>query len=179
MRALLAYLVRRLLENGANTSFVNQIADPDLAIETLVQDPVQVIEQYAAKEGQLGLPHPAIPLPRDLYGPGAATRWVTTWRAKRPPVASRGSSSNQDGYAAGPLLAGQAGECSQGRGYSDGVCNPAQQAVPGEPVSRGLRRRRSTRRLPERRRCGRLGGPHHRRQAHAEAAAGGWAPNLA
>lgn len=65
---LLAYLVRRLLENGANTSFVNQIADPELAIETLVQDPVQVIEQHALKEGGIGLGHPAIPLPEDLYG---------------------------------------------------------------------------------------------------------------
>ena len=65
---LLAYLVRRLLENGANTSFVNQIADPDLKIETLIQDPVAVIERYAADEGGLGLPHPAIPLPEQIYG---------------------------------------------------------------------------------------------------------------
>ncbi|MBY4599905.1 trifunctional transcriptional regulator/proline dehydrogenase/L-glutamate gamma-semialdehyde dehydrogenase [Ottowia caeni] len=66
---LLAYLVRRLLENGANTSFVHQIADPDMAIETLVQDPVAAIEQSAASEGQVGSPHPAISLPNDLYGP--------------------------------------------------------------------------------------------------------------
>ncbi|NPC55595.1 trifunctional transcriptional regulator/proline dehydrogenase/L-glutamate gamma-semialdehyde dehydrogenase [Caenimonas soli] len=65
---LLAYLVRRLLENGANTSFVNQIADQTLSIEALVRDPVDTIEDYARKEGQVGLPHPAIPLPRDLYG---------------------------------------------------------------------------------------------------------------
>ncbi|MDD0840655.1 trifunctional transcriptional regulator/proline dehydrogenase/L-glutamate gamma-semialdehyde dehydrogenase [Curvibacter sp. HBC61] len=65
---LLAYLVRRLLENGANTSFVNRIADQSLALEDLVQDPVQAVEQMAAAEGTLGLPHPAIPLPRDLYG---------------------------------------------------------------------------------------------------------------
>jgi RHH-type proline utilization regulon transcriptional repressor/proline dehydrogenase/delta 1-pyrroline-5-carboxylate dehydrogenase len=65
---LLAYLVRRLLENGANTSFVNQIADPALSIETLVRDPVDIIEGFARQEGAPGLPHPAIPLPRDLYG---------------------------------------------------------------------------------------------------------------
>ncbi|TFZ05469.1 trifunctional transcriptional regulator/proline dehydrogenase/L-glutamate gamma-semialdehyde dehydrogenase [Ramlibacter henchirensis] len=65
---LLAYLVRRLLENGANTSFVNQIADQTLSIEKLVRDPVSVIHEFADKEGALGLPHPAIPLPRDLYG---------------------------------------------------------------------------------------------------------------
>jgi RHH-type proline utilization regulon transcriptional repressor/proline dehydrogenase/delta 1-pyrroline-5-carboxylate dehydrogenase len=65
---LLAYLVRRLLENGANTSFVNRIADQTLPLETLVRDPVEVIEAYAREEGSTGLPHPAIPLPRDLYG---------------------------------------------------------------------------------------------------------------
>lgn len=65
---LLAYLVRRLLENGANTSFVNRIADSNISLADLVQDPVQQIEQMAAREGTLGLPHPRIPLPRDLYG---------------------------------------------------------------------------------------------------------------
>ncbi|WP_434666023.1 trifunctional transcriptional regulator/proline dehydrogenase/L-glutamate gamma-semialdehyde dehydrogenase [Aeromonas sp. NJAU223] len=65
---LLAYLVRRLLENGANTSFVNRIADNNISLADLVQDPVQQIEQMAAREGALGLPHPRIPLPRELYG---------------------------------------------------------------------------------------------------------------
>ncbi|MCS3457916.1 trifunctional transcriptional regulator/proline dehydrogenase/L-glutamate gamma-semialdehyde dehydrogenase [Aeromonas sp. BIGb0445] len=65
---LLAYLVRRLLENGANTSFVNRIADNNISLSDLVQDPVQQIEQMAAREGALGLPHPRIPLPRELYG---------------------------------------------------------------------------------------------------------------
>lgn len=66
---LLAYLVRRLLENGANTSFVNRIADQTLSIEELVRDPIDVIEEYARHEGATGLPHPAIPLPQDLYAP--------------------------------------------------------------------------------------------------------------
>ena len=65
---LLAYLVRRLLENGANTSFVNRIADHSISIQELVADPVHTIEQMATQEGQFGLPHPRIPLPRDLYG---------------------------------------------------------------------------------------------------------------
>ncbi|QYX52249.1 trifunctional transcriptional regulator/proline dehydrogenase/L-glutamate gamma-semialdehyde dehydrogenase [Pseudomonas sp. S07E 245] len=65
---LLAYLVRRLLENGANTSFVNRIADHSISIQELVYDPVANIEQMAAQEGSIGLPHPRIPLPRDLYG---------------------------------------------------------------------------------------------------------------
>ena len=65
---LLAYLVRRLLENGANTSFVNRIADHSISIQELVADPVASIEQMATQEGSIGLPHPRIPLPRDLYG---------------------------------------------------------------------------------------------------------------
>ena len=59
---LLAYLVRRLLENGANTSFVNQVADPDEPIDALVRDPVATVAALPAK------PHPRIPLPRALYG---------------------------------------------------------------------------------------------------------------
>jgi RHH-type proline utilization regulon transcriptional repressor/proline dehydrogenase/delta 1-pyrroline-5-carboxylate dehydrogenase len=54
---LLAYLVRRLLENGANSSFVNRIVDPSVSIASLVADPVA----QAEKTG--GTPHPAIPLP--------------------------------------------------------------------------------------------------------------------
>lgn len=60
---LLAYLVRRLLENGANTSFVNQIADASVAIDTLIADPVQA----AMRVHPLGKPHDKIPLPRDIY----------------------------------------------------------------------------------------------------------------
>ncbi|WP_246149953.1 bifunctional proline dehydrogenase/L-glutamate gamma-semialdehyde dehydrogenase PutA [Arenimonas fontis] len=58
---LLPYLVRRLLENGANSSFVNRITDESLPAESLVADPVETVSVYASK------PHPRIPLPRDLY----------------------------------------------------------------------------------------------------------------
>jgi RHH-type proline utilization regulon transcriptional repressor/proline dehydrogenase/delta 1-pyrroline-5-carboxylate dehydrogenase len=61
---LLAYLVRRLLENGANTSFVNQIADPALPIDKLLADPVE----RARALDPLGAPHRRIALPRDLFG---------------------------------------------------------------------------------------------------------------
>jgi RHH-type transcriptional regulator, proline utilization regulon repressor / proline dehydrogenase / delta 1-pyrroline-5-carboxylate dehydrogenase len=61
---LLAYLVRRLLENGANTSFVNRIADASVAIDELVADPVT----FARAVRPLGAPHEKIALPRDLYG---------------------------------------------------------------------------------------------------------------
>ncbi|NMU89295.1 trifunctional transcriptional regulator/proline dehydrogenase/L-glutamate gamma-semialdehyde dehydrogenase [Achromobacter ruhlandii] len=61
---LLAYLVRRLLENGANTSFVNLIGDESIPVETLVADPVEA----ASRIVPLGAPHEKIPLPRELYG---------------------------------------------------------------------------------------------------------------
>src|SRR5690606_32569801 len=60
---LLAYLVRRLLENGANTSFVNQIADESIAVDRLVADPVE----QAVAIRPLGAPHDKIVLPRQLY----------------------------------------------------------------------------------------------------------------
>ena len=61
---LLAYLVRRLLENGANTSFVNRIADAAVPIDDLIADPVAVAEAIVPT----GAPHPKIALPRDLFG---------------------------------------------------------------------------------------------------------------
>ena len=60
---LLAYLVRRLLENGANSSFVNRIADPEVSVSELVADPVEQVRALD-KPGQK---HPAIALPADLY----------------------------------------------------------------------------------------------------------------
>jgi RHH-type proline utilization regulon transcriptional repressor/proline dehydrogenase/delta 1-pyrroline-5-carboxylate dehydrogenase len=57
---LLPYLVRRMLENGANTSFVHQIADPEVPLERLVADPLAHLpEPY--------VPDERIPLPRNLY----------------------------------------------------------------------------------------------------------------
>ena len=58
---LLPYLVRRLLENGANSSFVNRITDENVAIEDLVRDPVRTVSEFAS------IPHPRIPLPVDLF----------------------------------------------------------------------------------------------------------------
>ena len=60
---LLPYLVRRLLENGANASFVHRIADPAIAVDTLIADPVAALRELDVK------PHPRISLPRHLYAP--------------------------------------------------------------------------------------------------------------
>jgi len=62
-RDLLAYLVRRLLENGANTSFVHQIADSSISDDELLADPVSIVEAAGLK------PHSRIPSPMDLYAP--------------------------------------------------------------------------------------------------------------
>nr|WP_067652055.1 bifunctional proline dehydrogenase/L-glutamate gamma-semialdehyde dehydrogenase PutA [Dokdonella koreensis] len=59
---LLPYLVRRLLENGANTSFVNRVVDEDVSIRDLVADPCEVVRHLDIK------PHPRIPQPIALFG---------------------------------------------------------------------------------------------------------------
>ncbi len=61
-RDLLAYLVRRLLENGANSSFVHQLADEHISDATLLADPVDKIRAVDGRR------HSSIPLPRDLFG---------------------------------------------------------------------------------------------------------------
>ncbi len=61
-KELLAYLVRRLLENGANSSFVNRIADADIGLEELTRDPVAQLEALQPRR------NPAIALPGDLFG---------------------------------------------------------------------------------------------------------------
>ena len=76
---LLPYLVRRLLENGANTSFVNRIADAGVAVEEVVADPVRRVRARGA------IPNPALPLPRDLF----AAR--TDQLARRKPRRSAGN----------------------------------------------------------------------------------------
>lgn len=59
---LLAYLVRRLLENGANTSFVNRIVDEKAPLDAIVADPVAQVRALKSK------PHPGIPLPSHMFG---------------------------------------------------------------------------------------------------------------
>ena len=58
---LLPYLVRRLLENGANTSFVNRLEDARSPIEEVIADPVALLRASTP------IPHPRIPLPVDIY----------------------------------------------------------------------------------------------------------------
>lgn len=62
-RDLLPYLVRRLLENGANSSFVHKIYDSKVSPEKIVEDPLMFFETHSPGK------HPMIPFPKDIYGP--------------------------------------------------------------------------------------------------------------
>ncbi len=70
---LLAYLVRRLLENGANTSFVNRLADDEAPIADIIADPV--IEVGKLSE----IPHPRIPLPASIFPGRANSKGAALW----------------------------------------------------------------------------------------------------
>ncbi|OXH80100.1 trifunctional transcriptional regulator/proline dehydrogenase/L-glutamate gamma-semialdehyde dehydrogenase [Pantoea agglomerans] len=125
---LLAYLVRRLLENGANTSFVNRIADTSLPIDELVADPVSAVEKLGASEGAIGLPHPKIPLPRDLYGDNRVNS-AGMDMANEHRLASLSSallSSAAQPCLAEPMIDGEAGA-----GELRDILNPA---APGDRV---------------------------------------------
>ncbi|MBB6260764.1 RHH-type proline utilization regulon transcriptional repressor/proline dehydrogenase/delta 1-pyrroline-5-carboxylate dehydrogenase [Paenochrobactrum gallinarii] len=61
---LLAYLVRRLLENGANSSFVNRIADKTVSIDELTEDPAAIVRSMR----EIGALHDQISLPKDILG---------------------------------------------------------------------------------------------------------------
>jgi RHH-type proline utilization regulon transcriptional repressor/proline dehydrogenase/delta 1-pyrroline-5-carboxylate dehydrogenase len=69
---LLAYLVRRLLENGANTSFVNRLADDDAPLDEIIADPVTQLSKETA------LRNPKIPLPAEML-PGRENSHGFVW----------------------------------------------------------------------------------------------------
>ncbi len=119
---LLAYLVRRLLENGANTSFVHQMADPTLPLETLVQDPVEAVTAAAEREGRCGLPHPGIPLPAALYGPPRAnsTGWDLACEPQLLHLHHQWQADAAHRWHAAPLLATE---------WPDGDTTPTNAAV--------------------------------------------------
>lgn len=100
---LLAYLVRRLLENGANTSFVNRIADADLPIDTLLACPVERVAALKIK------PHPGIPLPRHLFGAQRANSEGLDMNDK-PTLAAMREALEQSAatrYLAAPIIGGE------------------------------------------------------------------------
>ncbi|WP_323032204.1 trifunctional transcriptional regulator/proline dehydrogenase/L-glutamate gamma-semialdehyde dehydrogenase [Brachymonas denitrificans] len=129
---LLAYLVRRLLENGANTSFVNRIGDASVPVSELVADPVQEVQALAEEEGVIGAPHPRIPLPVDLFaeqGEQARANSRGFNVAHEQQLASLAAAllhSTREAHCAAPADADVPEELSQAEGWQ-AVRNPADQ----------------------------------------------------
>ncbi|MFK8031361.1 MAG: bifunctional proline dehydrogenase/L-glutamate gamma-semialdehyde dehydrogenase PutA [Gammaproteobacteria bacterium] len=99
---LLPYLVRRLLENGANTSFVNRIVDDSAPIDKIIEDPVS---QIAALESK---PHPQILAPANLFGQERHNSdGLNLFDAGKIQSMSRDiASHNSDTYSTKPLIKG-------------------------------------------------------------------------
>jgi len=117
-QTLLAYLVRRLLENGANSSFVNQIVDEQVAIDTLINDPIEAVRAAG------GAAHAQIALPRQLYG-AERNNSVGLDLSNEAVLrdldhAFTALSSHQ--WQAGPLLA----NAGVAQGASEAITNPAE-----------------------------------------------------
>ena len=81
---LLAYLVRRLLENGANTSFVNRLADDEAPIAEIIADPVSATDALA------DIPHERIPLPGDIFAPRRNSAGLPLWDGQTREEIARG-----------------------------------------------------------------------------------------
>jgi len=103
---LLAYLVRRLLENGANTSFVNRLADDEAPVADIIRDPVEMAERERATAAA---PPRPFPRPRDIYLPrvGAAGLALTE-ESVRTELLGKMSAALDESFDAGPIIAGQA-----------------------------------------------------------------------
>lgn len=116
---LLPYLVRRLLENGANSSFVNRVSDDAVPIDELVADPAQV----AAAIQPPGAPHPKIPLPSSLLGTRLNSAGIDLADENSLTSLSETVSESTRRWSAVPVLAA---------GVSAGtpltLCNPANSA---------------------------------------------------
>jgi RHH-type proline utilization regulon transcriptional repressor/proline dehydrogenase/delta 1-pyrroline-5-carboxylate dehydrogenase len=119
-RDLLAYLVRRLLENGANSSFVAIAADDTVPVKTLLRRPAAIIGDPENAR------HPNIPIPRDLYRPrrenshgiefgerAALSGLLATVAAETAPV------------AAAPLI-----NCNTSTGAARPIVSPIDQSTP-------------------------------------------------
>ena len=126
---LLPYLVRRLLENGANSSFVNQFLDPSVPIEHLTQDPLTTMTNHSANNQVLdsknglgtrrhSLRHPLIPLPINIYSnssfdgnkransKGIDLNNPTTVKELYKAMQKTNIDNNKDHYVAGPIING-------------------------------------------------------------------------
>ena len=160
---LLAYLVRRLLENGANTSFVNRIADAAVSIDELVADPVR--GRRARLPSAVGRRIRRSPLPRELFGAARRnSRGLDLAERARSCARSRHALARERAtpLAAAPLL-------------GDGDADAARRAAGAQPGRPRRRRRHGARgdaddvdaRARRRRRAPRRAGRRRRRRERA------------
>jgi RHH-type proline utilization regulon transcriptional repressor/proline dehydrogenase/delta 1-pyrroline-5-carboxylate dehydrogenase len=115
---LLAYLVRRLLENGANTSFVNRFMDEQVPVAEIVRDPISELERSDSYA------HPRLPIPAALYSDRRNSRGVDLGDPRELQTL-RGEISilrlgKAEGPTAGPIINGQLLS-----GETHAVTNPA------------------------------------------------------
>lgn len=125
-QTLLAYLVRRLLENGANSSFVNQIVDEKISIDSLIEDPISIAGKLA---GQM---HSGIQLPANLFGKerknSAGMDFSNELQLQK--ISAHFSAVSQRSLTAAPLIAGTVSATA-----ARAVLNPADHAdVVGEVI---------------------------------------------
>jgi RHH-type proline utilization regulon transcriptional repressor/proline dehydrogenase/delta 1-pyrroline-5-carboxylate dehydrogenase len=101
---LLPYLVRRLLENGANTSFVNRLVQAESPAEAIVEDPVETTRAVA------DVAHPRIPLPRALFAPQRANSRGANLADGRElaSLSAALAATTPGGWRAAPLVGGHA-----------------------------------------------------------------------
>ncbi|MBS0417644.1 MAG: bifunctional proline dehydrogenase/L-glutamate gamma-semialdehyde dehydrogenase PutA [Proteobacteria bacterium] len=100
---LLPYLVRRLLENGANTSFVHQFLNPQVPVEQVVRDPVSALNESQPNES-----NPKIREPQALYGPERRNSDGPDWGdpAELKVLKNELEKRARQLYAGGPLIGG-------------------------------------------------------------------------
>jgi RHH-type proline utilization regulon transcriptional repressor/proline dehydrogenase/delta 1-pyrroline-5-carboxylate dehydrogenase len=122
-RDLLAYLVRRLLENGANSSFVAVAADPHVPIAAILKRP----QAWIGDPGHAR--HPNIPLPRDLYRPDRINSAGVEFgdRAALSALVNEVARAALKAATAGPIINGVAS-----KGPSRPVLSPIDRGVVGE-----------------------------------------------
>jgi RHH-type transcriptional regulator, proline utilization regulon repressor / proline dehydrogenase / delta 1-pyrroline-5-carboxylate dehydrogenase len=99
---LVPYLVRRLLENGANTSFVNRLADDALPVEAIVADPVETAEHERERQVRL------LPRPPEIFAPRLNSQGLALYEpATRAALYRQLETALAASYAAAPIVAGE------------------------------------------------------------------------
>jgi RHH-type proline utilization regulon transcriptional repressor/proline dehydrogenase/delta 1-pyrroline-5-carboxylate dehydrogenase len=112
---LLAYLVRRLLENGANTSFVNRLADAEAPVDDIIADPVLLLAKEASAR------NPRIPLPANLFaGRMNSTGFVWSDPVVSAPVIAAMEKSLGRPQSAAPIVGGE-----ERKGKSESLRDPS------------------------------------------------------